>query len=107
MMNNLLNDSHFFQQELIQNKVVWAGTKLLIGWRVIFIYAALAISFTESIAQMVSFFKEGILFGIISGIGLYLTLARPRLMKGLWFLLFVKPAAKINFVNCCVSFNLI
>jgi hypothetical protein len=29
--------------------------------------------------------KEGLLFGIATGIGLYYSLARPRLKKGLWF----------------------
>jgi RsiW-degrading membrane proteinase PrsW (M82 family) len=84
MQNNLLNNSEFFNHDTIQNKVVLAGLKLMIGWAVVFIYAAAAVACTSSISIGFAFFKEGALFGIASGIGLYFALARPRLKKGKW-----------------------
>jgi protease PrsW len=85
MMNNLLNNSEFFNEINVQNKVVLAGTKLLIGWALVFFFAFFTIIATESLQTGITFMKEGLLFGIATGIGLYYSLARPRLKKGLWF----------------------
>jgi RsiW-degrading membrane proteinase PrsW (M82 family) len=85
MMNNLLNNSAFFHEIDIQNKVVLAGTKLLIGWAFVFFFAFFSIVVTESLQMGIVFLKEGLLFGVVSGIGLYYALAKPRLKKGLWF----------------------
>jgi RsiW-degrading membrane proteinase PrsW (M82 family) len=84
MQNNLLNNSAFFNLEIIQNKVVFAGLKLMIGWALVFFYAAAAVAYTSNLSTGLIFIKEGFLFGITSGLGLYFALARPRLKKGKW-----------------------
>lgn len=90
MQNNLLNYSQFFNIEIIQNKVVFAGVKLLIGWAIVFIYASVAVAITTNYDVGLRFLKEGAMFGLISGIGLFFALARPRLKKGKWVPLFSK-----------------
>ncbi len=94
MQNNLLNHSKFFNLEIIQNKVVLAGVKLIVGWAFVFIYAVFAVAYSTNLSIGFAFFKEGALFGLITGIGLFLALARPRLMKGKWVPLISKRRTK-------------
>lgn len=96
MMNNLLNLSKFFNLESIQNKVVMSGLKLLVGWALVFFYAAGAIAITDGPFYGWKFMKEGASFGIITGVGLYFALARPRLQQGKWFPLISSNRVKGN-----------
>jgi RsiW-degrading membrane proteinase PrsW (M82 family) len=84
MMNNTLNHSEFFHEDSIQRQISKAGIQLLIGWGIIFTYALFAVFMKEGVDSALLFFKEGLLFGIISGVGLYFFLARPRIKKGIW-----------------------
>jgi RsiW-degrading membrane proteinase PrsW (M82 family) len=88
MMNNTLNHSEFFHEESIQRQVSKAGMQLLIGWGIIFTYALFAVFMQEGVDSALQFIREGLLFGIISGVGLYFFLARPRIKKGIWIPLF-------------------
>jgi RsiW-degrading membrane proteinase PrsW (M82 family) len=88
MMNNTLNHSEFFNEDSIQRQISKAGIQLLIGWGVIFTYALFAVFMKEGVNIALLFLKEGLLFGIISGGGLYIFLARPRIKKGIWIPLF-------------------
>jgi RsiW-degrading membrane proteinase PrsW (M82 family) len=88
MMNNLLNNSQFFNLDSVQNKVVMSGVKLLVGWALVFFYAASAIAITDGNSFGLNFLREGASFGAVTGVGLYFTLARPRLIQGKWFPLF-------------------
>ena len=90
MMNNLLNNSHFYQEHAIQNKTVVAGVKLLIGWALIFLFAAFSIGYTDGVQAAIHFMSEGFLFGFVTGLGLYFALARPRIQQGQWFPLLSK-----------------
>ncbi len=85
MMNNTLNQSEFFQDEPVQKRITLAGVQLLFGWAIVFLYATLVIGINEGKEIAWDFFREGIFFGVLSGIGLFLFLARPRIRKGLWF----------------------
>jgi RsiW-degrading membrane proteinase PrsW (M82 family) len=85
MMNNTLNHSEFFHSEPVQNKITMAGIQLLIGWGLVFLFAAFAIGILEGWSQSFVFLREGFVFGFISGAGLYLALARPRIRQGKWF----------------------
>ena len=98
MQNNLLNLSSFFSEEKIQNQVVIAGIKLLLGWALVFLYACGAIAFTENWEMAGLFFSEGILFGAGTGLGLYLALARPRIVQGKWFPLLWRSSEGIKFI---------
>lgn len=88
MMNNTLNHSEFFHEDSIQRQISQAGIQLLIGWGIIFIYALFAVFMQEGLDSAIQFIREGLLFGIISGVGLYFFLARPRIKKGIWIPLF-------------------
>jgi RsiW-degrading membrane proteinase PrsW (M82 family) len=88
MMNNTLNHSEFFHEVSIQRQISKAGIQLLIGWGIIFTYALFAVFMIEGVDSALLFLKEGLLFGIISGVGLYFFLARPRIKKGIWIPLF-------------------
>ena len=88
MMNNTLNHSEFFNEDSIQRQISQAGIQLLIGWGIIFTYALFAMFMQKGIDSALLFLKEGLLFGIISGVGLYFFLARPRIKKGIWIPLF-------------------
>ena len=90
MMNNTLNHSEFFHEQSIQRKISMAGIQLLIGWGLIFSFASIAVYFQDGYSQAMNFIKEGVVFGIISGIGLYMYLARPRIKKGFWIPLLKK-----------------
>jgi RsiW-degrading membrane proteinase PrsW (M82 family) len=96
MMNNLLNVSRFFNLEVVQNKVVISGVKLLLGWALVFIYAAIAIALYYGPWFGWSFIQEGAAFACITGLGLYFTLARPRLNQGKWFPLLSRGKLKRN-----------
>jgi RsiW-degrading membrane proteinase PrsW (M82 family) len=99
MQNNLLNLSEFFSEDKIQNQVVMAGIRLLIGWALVFLYACGAIAFTENYDRAILFFSEGILFGVGSGLGLFLALARPRIVQGKWFPLLSRTSEGIRFIS--------
>ncbi|MCB0819489.1 MAG: PrsW family intramembrane metalloprotease [Bacteroidetes bacterium] len=99
MQNNLLNLSAFFNPDSIQNKVVLAGVKLLAGWALVFFYACGAIAWTENIEEAQLFFTEGILFGAGTGFGLYMALARPRIVQGKWFPLLSRNNESIQFID--------
>ena len=90
MMNNTLNHSEFFHEESIQREISKAGIQLLIGWGIIFAYALFAVFIQEGVESASQFIREGLLFGIVSGLGLYFFLARPRIKKGIWIPLFKK-----------------
>jgi RsiW-degrading membrane proteinase PrsW (M82 family) len=90
MMNNALNHSEYFHEKSIQLEISKAGIQLLIGWGGIFTYAVLAVYFQDGMTVAIEFIKESFLFGIISGVGLYYFLARPRIKKGIWIPLFKK-----------------
>ena len=85
MMNNTLNHSEFFQAEPVQQKIRMAGFQLLLGWGLVFLYAAISIGMTENWAEAIQFIQEGLLFGVLSGIGLFWLLARPIIRQGKWF----------------------
>jgi RsiW-degrading membrane proteinase PrsW (M82 family) len=90
MMNNALNHSEYFHEKSIQLEISKAGIQLLIGWGGIFTYAVVAVYFQDGMTVAIEFIKESFLFGIISGVGLYYFLARPRIKKGIWIPLFKK-----------------
>lgn len=87
MMNNALNQSPFYTDALAE-KVTTAGLSLVLGWASIFVFVAFAISITQTVESAWTFVREGILFGVFSGIGLYLALGKPKLKKGHWRSLF-------------------
>ena len=88
MMNNALNHSEYFHEKSIQLEINKAGIQLLFGWGLIFAFAVTAVYFHDGITVAIEFIKESFLFGIISGVGLYYFLARPRIKKGIWIPLF-------------------
>jgi hypothetical protein len=90
MMNNTLNHSEFFHEDSIQRQISKAGFQLLIGWGIIFIFALIAVFMKDGIESALQFIREGLLFGVISGLSLYFFLARPRINKGIWIPLFKK-----------------
>jgi RsiW-degrading membrane proteinase PrsW (M82 family) len=90
MMNNALNHSEFFHEEPIQREISKAGFQLLLGWGAIFSYAVVAVYLHNGMYYAIQFIKEGVIFGIVSGLGLYYFLARPRIKKGIWIPLFNK-----------------
>jgi Kef-type K+ transport system membrane component KefB len=61
-----------------------AGFQLLLGWGLVFIYAAISIGMTENWEEAIQFLKEGVLFGLLSGVGLFWLLARPIIRQGKW-----------------------
>lgn len=87
IMNNALNASPFFD-ETVGRKTFWAGIYLLLGWGAIFIYATIGLLILGGISQSIEFVKEGVFFGLLSGIGLFVSLAFPKLRKGEWKSLF-------------------
>lgn len=87
IMNNALNASPFFDETVIR-KTFWAGIYLLLGWGAIFIYSACSILIMNGMNKAIQFVQEGIVFGLVSGIGLFSALAFPKLKKGEWKSLF-------------------
>jgi RsiW-degrading membrane proteinase PrsW (M82 family) len=83
IMNNALNQSPFFD-ETVARKTFFAGVWLLIGWGVIFIYVACSLFLMEGITKAIQFIQEGIIFGLLSGFGLFSALAFPKLRRGEW-----------------------
>lgn len=87
IMNNALNHSPFFD-ETVLHKTFRAGLYLMLGWGIIFIYAASGLAIMEGVQTAIKFVQEGIVFGLLSGIGLFAALAFPRIRKGEWKSLF-------------------
>jgi len=87
IMNNALNHSPFFDESVL-HKTFRAGIYLLLGWGVIFIYAATGLAVMDGLYAAIKFVQEGIVFGLLSGIGLFVALAFPRIKKGEWKSLF-------------------
>ena len=83
IMNNALNQSPFFD-ETVARKTFFAGLFLLMGWGLIFIYVAISLFLMEGANKAIQFVQEGIIFGLLSGIGLFAALAFPKLRKGEW-----------------------
>jgi len=84
MMNNALNQSPFFSEETARKGTGAAAVRLLSGWLLIFLFAAGALYLTENVQEAFSFLREGAGFGLVSGLGLYFALGRPKLEKGVW-----------------------
>jgi RsiW-degrading membrane proteinase PrsW (M82 family) len=87
IMNNALNASPFFDETVLR-KTFWAGIYLLLGWGAIFIYAVLGLYIQDGMNKALQFLQEGIIFGLLSGIGLFSALAFPKLKRGEWKSLF-------------------
>lgn len=87
IMNNALNASPFFDETVLR-KTFFAGIYLLLGWGAIFIYSAFGLLILDGKNKAIQFVQEGIVFGLISGIGLFVALAFPNLKKGEWKSLF-------------------
>lgn len=88
MINNALNHSEFYNEEPIQREISKAGFQLLLGWGGIFTYSVVMVYLNDGMYYAIEFIKEGLIFGIVSGLGLYYFLARPRIKKGIWISLY-------------------
>ena len=80
IMNNALNASPFFDETVLR-KTFLAGIYLLLGWGAIFIYSAFGLLILDGKNKAIQFVQEGIVFGLISGIGLFVALAFPKSEK--------------------------
>lgn len=87
IMNNALNASPFFDETVLR-KTFWAGVYLLLGWGAIFLFAAIGLFMQKGMSDAIQFLQEGIVFGLLSGIGLFSALAFPKLKRGEWKSLF-------------------
>jgi hypothetical protein len=62
-----IKSSPFFDETVLRKTFLLAFI-LLIGWGVIFIYAACSLFMMEGITKHIQFIQEGIIFGLLSGL---------------------------------------